>query len=352
MKKVIVILILSFITSFTWADTKIASWNVQRLGNGNQKSFPAVAKIASQFDFISIQEVMNEQALTKLEKSLQDETGQKWEYMNTLPLGRKSYKEMYAFFWNPKKVEYVDGAVTYLDRGNKFEREPFSARFKSKETNQQFVVATVHILYGKSQSDRIPEIQKLTEYWEWLHKVYPDTKEILLMGDFNMNPSHPAWGPLRNHARPLIVQGASTLSATDGKFSNLYDNIWATAHGELRIKDYGILNYPKILGWDHKKSRKHVSDHTPVYVVLGGKEDDSKIIAYKKIHQTESVINSMKAARLTLANDDLIKGNTKSKIYHLSNCRSYSKIDAKNARIFHTESEAIDAGYQKAGNCN
>ena len=46
-----------------------------------------------------------------------------------------------------------------------------------------------------------------------------------------------------------------------------------------------------------------------------------------------------------------IKGNTNSKIYHLSHCSGYKKISDKNTLFFATESAAQQAGYRLAKNC-
>ena len=46
----------------------------------------------------------------------------------------------------------------YLDPGDKFAREPFLAEFRDIEDGQKVAMVTVHILYGDSRSDRIPEI--------------------------------------------------------------------------------------------------------------------------------------------------------------------------------------------------
>lgn len=52
------------------------------------------------------------------------------------------------------------------------------------------------------------------------------------------------------------------------------------------------------------------------------------------------------------ASGQIIRGNKNSHVYHLpSGCPSYDKISAKNQVSFHSESEAMTAGYRKAGNC-
>ncbi|THK41190.1 deoxyribonuclease I [Methylophaga sp. SB9B] len=49
----------------------------------------------------------------------------------------------------------------------------------------------------------------------------------------------------------------------------------------------------------------------------------------------------------------IIRGNRNSKVFHLPHgCPSYDKVSPKNIVEFVSETEAHDAGYKKAGNCN
>ncbi|WP_446510150.1 sunset domain-containing protein [Photobacterium sp. DNB22_13_2] len=49
----------------------------------------------------------------------------------------------------------------------------------------------------------------------------------------------------------------------------------------------------------------------------------------------------------------LIRGNKNSKVYHLpEGCPSYNRVSPKNVVNFHSEQEALSAGYRKAGNCS
>lgn len=181
-------------------------------------------------------------------------------------VGRSTYKEMYGFVWKDDAIAYEDGAVTYLDRKDTFEREPYSARFRSLTDNSYFVVATVHILYGKSQADRASEIVALSNYWSWLKDIYPGNNQIMLMGDFNTPPTSPAWDSLDSSAKPLVLNGASTLSSTDGKFANLYDNIFVGKGSTIKVNSVQVFNYPKYLGLTHTQGRSSVSDHAPIFL--------------------------------------------------------------------------------------
>lgn len=250
-------------------DVVVGSWNIKHLGWNNDKAVGQVAHVANHFDLLAIQELMDPAALAALEGELEALSGEAWSSMASHALGRSSYEEHYGFLWRESEVAYEDGAVVFIDHGDVFSREPYSARFRDVETDERFAAATVHVVYGDSVSDRLPEIEALADYWQWLGEAHPDTPR-LLMGDFNLSPEHDAWAPLREQgAVPAVVEGASTLATTAGQYANLYDNLWYDA-GRLAPDDKGVLRFPELLPLAHQEARDRVSDHVPVYVALNG----------------------------------------------------------------------------------
>lgn len=340
-----VLLAITICAGIAHADVRIASWNIERLGHGDQKSYAALAAIGAQFDFIAVQEVMTEAGITRLEEALEKQTDEPWSAMYSHAIGRGSYKEMYAFVWREAAVEYVDGAVVYLDRTDRYAREPYSARFRSLNTGTEFVAATVHVLYGKSAGDRTPEIEALSVYWGWLEEVYQATPRILL-GDFNLAPGHAAWEPLRRNAEPMITAGATTVSSINGRFANLYDNIWVSPSDNLSITQTGIYDGPATLGWDHEKFRKHVSDHVPIYLALGTARVAiaPTSVRVSNATMTDSAIRSRDERRE-------VRGNRNSKVYHLPTCPSFGLVSDRNRVAFPSEVQAVEAGFRKARNC-
>lgn len=330
------------------ADIVVGSWNIQRLGHGGQKSYPTLAAIASKIDLLAVQEVMTEEGIGKLKRQLEKNTGESWSYLVSHALGDSSYKEMYAFVWRDSAVEYSNGAVVYLDRGNRFAREPFSAKFRSKRSGAELALGTMHVVFGKRIADRTPEIKELASYWQWMQDVYPRTP-IVLLGDFNLQPFNAAWEPVKQYAKPLLSEGASTLSAK-GHYANLYDNIWVESNTALSISDAGIIDFPKIIGWNHKKSRKHVSDHAPVYMTLGNAtlgNDSVTVVPSLAVN----MINGLRSEEENEARQR-VKGNRNSKIYHRPDCPSYSRVSVKNRTFFESAKSAESAGYRLAGNCS
>ena len=80
-----------------------------------------------------------------------------------------------------------------------------------------------------------------------------------------MPPNDQSWQQFDSMAQPAIKQGATTLGDTG--YASLYDNVWTD--GPLAITARSIGRYPGWLGLDHATARDRVSDHAPVYIVLG-----------------------------------------------------------------------------------
>jgi endonuclease/exonuclease/phosphatase family metal-dependent hydrolase len=346
-QKIILSIMLCMITTFSFADVRVGTWNTMRLGSGTDKNFQALASVAQNFDFLAVQEVMTEEGIAQFKSALEAKTGEQWEGLNSHLVGRGNYKEMYSFLWRKSKVEYLDGAVVYLDRSDAFDREPFSARFQDKSNGRDFVAATVHIHYGKSDADRTPEIHSLKDYWTWLGQVYPDTKAIMVMGDFNMNPNDDSWADLKQFAVPLITEGASTLGLANGRFSSLYDNVWVGKGSVNLFSRAQVIQYPAMLNMTNAEARKTVSDHAPLALMLGG----SKVAANSNVFSTPSakIQPALTVASSGPGQGD-IHGNKNSKIYHLPGCPNYN-VAPQNLVSFSSKSEAEKMGYRMAKNC-
>jgi endonuclease/exonuclease/phosphatase family metal-dependent hydrolase len=336
------------------ADVKIGTWNLEHLSVRPNKDFQSIAKVARQVDFLAVQELMSEEALQALASELTRQTGKHWSSMASHAVGRSSYKEMYGFLWRDEAVAYEDGAVSYLDRTDTFEREPYSAQFRSLKDGKTFVAATVHVLYGKNQADRASEIVALSNYWTWLQETYPGNNRIMLMGDFNTPPNSPAWSKLDSSARPLVLDGASTLSTTDGKFANLYDNIFISKQSAIRVNKVEVYDYPKFLGLTHAKGRDSVSDHAPIFLNAslsggGAAESASAVTAQTRpgMDSPTKPAASTPSTHLALA----IRGNKKTMVYHRPDCPSYNAIAEKNRVEFNSAAVAEAQHYRLAGNC-
>lgn len=257
------------LTMPAWGDITIASWNVKHSGWGKHKDYALVGHIGSTFDLLAIQEIMSEEGADAIHDALEAESGEQWDYLLSHLIGRGSYREAYGFYWRESAVKYADGAVVFLDASDVFAREPMSARFRSLRTGTEFALANIHVLYGDSVQDRLPEIHALEDYWGWLGEVYPDTPR-LLVGDFNLESDHPAFQPLEAlGVVPAVVDGhGTTISTIEGRYANHYDHIFVE-EGALPIGSRGIMRFPDQLGMTNTSARETVSDHVPVWIGLG-----------------------------------------------------------------------------------
>ncbi len=340
----IIVSILLAAVSTAQAETRIASWNVKRLTDDN-KNVEAMVDILSYFDLVALQEVMDEEGLPEIVEGLQAKTGVQWGVMMSHAIGRGTYKERYAFIWRTSHVEFVDSAIVYLDSADVFAREPLSARFRSKEDGFSFIMANIHILYGDGRADRVPEIEALRAYWQWLGETFPE-EQFFVAGDFNLKPEDPAFGLLKRFASPVITSGATTLSKTTGKYANLYDNIWIPNNIQASMKS-GILDFPSILGISHEEARSTISDHAPVYLFVDQMDETTGHYDHKL---AGSINASATPVRATVA---YVRGNKSSKIYHLPGCPSYETMkNSSNLVEFMTDTQAEQAGFRKAGNCD
>lgn len=250
------------------ANITIGSWNLKHLGWNNGKRVDQVAQIVQGADLWALQEVMDKNAVIELEHTLEKQTGESWSSMASHEVGRSSYKESYAYLWRDSAVEYTKGAVVYLDPNDLFAREPYLAEFRDKSDGDTVAMATVHIVYGDSRSDRTPEIRELASIWDWMQEVYPGTPRVIA-GDYNLSPDNPAWKPLRDQgAQPAITSGATTLGTTNGLYANLYDNLWFDPN-VLNVTGSAIVKYPDLLRITNKQGRSTVSDHAPIYMTIG-----------------------------------------------------------------------------------
>jgi endonuclease/exonuclease/phosphatase family metal-dependent hydrolase len=339
------------------ADVNIGTWNLEHLSVRPNKDFQGIAKVAQRVDFLAVQELMSDDALQALTKELTRQTGKHWSAMASHAVGRSSYKEMYGFVWRDDVIAYEDGAVSYLDRTDSFEREPYSARFRSVKDGKTFVVATVHVLYGKNQADRASEIAALSSYWSWLQETYAGNNQIMLMGDFNTAPNSPAWAKLDSSARPLVRDGASTLSTKEGKFANLYDNIFISRSSAIRVNKVEVFDYPTFLGLTHAQGRDSVSDHAPIFLraSLSGGEGaaSASVVAGQSRTPAHNPVKPAAAGRGEAANLALaVRGNLKTKVYHRPDCPSYNAIAEKNRVEFNSAAAAEAQHYHVAGNCH
>jgi len=161
------------------------------------------------FDIVAVQEVRKElDALDRLVSML----GRFWKYIVTdVTEGRRGNKERMAFLYDSRKVRHggLAGELVLppLEVNNEYRpvaqlaRTPFICGFEAGWS--RFMLATLHILYGKDliePPERIEEIRQVAQFLR--RRTLDDTawsRSLILLGDFNIyKPRHRTMGALED----------------------------------------------------------------------------------------------------------------------------------------------------------
>jgi endonuclease/exonuclease/phosphatase family metal-dependent hydrolase len=263
----------------------IASFNALHLGWNNEKDIAGFCKVVAAFDVVALEEVMKPEALNTVVDELAKQTSVPWNYVvNDHALGRTTYKEYYAIVYRTDRTSYVDStAKTWEDTGDQFEREPFSAMFRSG--NFDYILIVAHTDFdSKSKEVMRNEARLLANVFSTIQDVDPHENDIILLGDFNLAADDEGWETMNNieTMTRMVSSDLPTTITKKGNLSKQYDNIWFQ-------KKYTGLEYTDTSGVDYYYERmfpdaenpiaeawSKISDHVPVYAKFSviKKDDD------------------------------------------------------------------------------
>lgn len=250
----------------------IASFNTLRLGKG-EKDYAHLAKSIEPFDIIGLVEVMNKKGLYKLLSEVEKISNSKWGYeISPYPVGTAEYKEYYAYLYKKDKVKFIKSEGFYPDVNDDFIREPYGATFKID--NFDFTYVLIHSIYGKKVSQRQFEASKILNVYNYFQNLDSIENDILIGGDFNLAANDSAFENLLNHKDNIIFALDPSIKTTIGTkgFANSYDNIFLSKKFTTEFKGRsGALDITKE---DYIKTRKEVSDHLPIFIIVDTEIDD------------------------------------------------------------------------------
>ncbi len=188
----------------------IATWNVRAFGDLTEKwestdedtpkrdlhSLLCIAEIVSRFDVVAVQEAKNNlKALRHMLKVL----GPNWGMSLTdVTEGAPGNGERMAFLFDTRRVQLSGLACEIvvpqeqLDRidpsalDRQFARTPYAVSFRSG--TKTFILITLHVLYGESAQDRVPELEAIAEWLAgWARDVNGWDHNLIALGDFNID---------------------------------------------------------------------------------------------------------------------------------------------------------------------
>lgn len=277
MKKILVSLILLFITSFSIGDTALSSYssigslNTLHLGWAG-KDNSKLAKVISSFDLICLQEVMSEHGIKQVEKEVEKITGKDWDYLlSPYSVGERAYREYYGFLWKKEKVKLLKDLGFYPEKNkNDFTREPYGAIFKIG--NMDITLVTCHLVYGDNIKERRSEADKLYDVYNYFQSINNEEQDVIILGDFNLKGTDKSFFRLKSidQIRNIFYDHMKTTLNKEGELVSAYDNIFVSKYTTEKEIETNFVLYQHPL-----REYRKISDHLPVGIIVNtGKDDD------------------------------------------------------------------------------
>ena len=295
----------TYIPAKTDTNLLIATWNIRRFGSLTRKwtagdndspkrdlrGLRAICEIVSRFDVVAIQEVTGDlRALRDMMSFL----GPNWAFLMTdITLGAAGNDERMAFVFDSTRLQPSGLAcelvvppewLNEIETGRpsrQFVRTPYAVSFRRKDAT--FILVTLHVDYGDSSTERIPELKGIARWMaDWAKRSNKWHHNLLALGDFNIDRhGDAAWSAFTstgltvpddlNQVRRSIFADPDT--PTQDKF---YDQIaWFTnKSGAIALSmaysgggSFDFLPYVYSGTGLTKSSISHrISDHYPLWV--------------------------------------------------------------------------------------
>ncbi|KAL1007834.1 hypothetical protein UPYG_G00092240 [Umbra pygmaea] len=261
---------------------KICTFNIQSFGEKkmeNREVVEVILDVISRCDIMLVMEIKDAsgkafpQLMTQL-NSYYSSRKSEYSYVISSRLGRKSYKEQYAFIYRTSRVsvkevyQYPDIQLGDLDA---FSREPFIVWFSSPKTAiQDLVIIPIHTTPETS----VKEIDELFDVFQDVRQRW-SSENVIIMGDFNADCGYvpkKQWGSirLRSDTSFLWLTG-DTLDTTVKESTHCsYDRV--VLHGDQMIQAISptsleVFNFRQAYGLTELQALA-VSDHYPVCITV------------------------------------------------------------------------------------
>lgn len=280
-----------------------ATWNIREFGRKPRKkaSIHYIAEILSQFDLIALTEVRSN--LRDLLRVL-DIMGPYWDFVvSDFGMDRAGNQERMAYVFDKRMVRFT-GLAAEADPPRKKQggvyvskftwwRSPYMASFRAG--NFDFIVVTVHIRWGKDESDRIVPLKGLAD---WVEKRRKDKNTVdndfIVVGDMNIpSRNSDAYKAITKNGKGLqLPSGLLNISekqaTTNLSREAVYDQILHyPTKAERFTKRGGVLDFyrkdikplypndPEL--WKGSKHTYQLSDHLPLWVQIDSWIEDEQL---------------------------------------------------------------------------
>ena len=286
----------------------VATWNIRSFSSLTRKwtaagsdspkrdlrGLRAIIEILSRFDVIAIQELKgNLRALRDTLRFLGDD----WGFLMTdVTAGDAGNQERLGFIFDRTRARPSGLAAEIVvprDRlervddnalRQQFARTPYAVSFQ--KGGATFILVTLHILFGDSEEERIPELAEIAKVFQsWARRSNRFHHNLLCLGDFNIDdrvgsPLFDAFTSTGLRVPDALQNLQRTIFDDPGDPSdnNFYDQIaWFTGGSgallDLELRSAGNFDFQPFVYTDKNLSRTsisfRVSDHLPLWVEFG-----------------------------------------------------------------------------------
>ncbi|XP_066473047.1 deoxyribonuclease gamma [Tiliqua scincoides] len=258
---------------------RICSFNVRSFGEAKRtrpEIVDIIVKVISRCDIMLLMEIKDNsnRICPFLLEQLNAQSPEEYNYVVSNRLGRRTYKEQYAFFYRPRLVT-VKHTYQYpdLQPGDEdaLSREPFVIWFSSPQTvAREFVIIPLHT----TPETAVREIDELYDVYLNVKQQWK-SENFFFMGDFNAGCGYVAkkhWKNIRLRTHTEFVWLIDDKADTTVKASTHcpYDRI--VLHGD-RLRQAIVPNSASVFDFQSAFEMTEVqalavSDHFPVEVQL------------------------------------------------------------------------------------
>ncbi|MGB5951047.1 MAG: endonuclease/exonuclease/phosphatase family protein [Ornithinimicrobium sp.] len=223
----------------------IGTWNVRALSRytdlwtaGNTDSpkrdwhsMSCIAELLSRFDVIAIQETRRDPSAMFAVLSL---LGPAYRVIaSDVTEGDKGNNERLAYVYDSQRVE-PSGLVGEIvlppaarNDVQQFARTPYTAGFV--RNGVEFTLATVHVLWGTTPADRLPELTAFAEWMRsWADRPKDWNRNLMVLGDFNIDRhDDPLWQAFfaTGLYPPAVLHHVSRTIFDNDRSRHYYDQI-------------------------------------------------------------------------------------------------------------------------------
>lgn len=256
---------------------RVVSWNTLHAGwSGSTDwagyarqvwdTFGSTSTATNGADVFFAQEIMYAESAASIASALTARSGYTWDYRVTEAIGRSNYKERYAVFFRPDRVQILSHYV-WNDTGDYFEREPQIVRLRHVQTGEDYTFINWHTIFGET-AQRQAEIERIATVFSSIQASVSSDQDVILLGDHNRDATSAWWSKLTSLS-PTVSYKVNDYTSINSScaWANRYDHFWFQAayvseysnSGRDYISDMCVL--------------RDLSDHAPIWLSMYSSAD-------------------------------------------------------------------------------